>query len=220
MVSKVLETQMYVKIHLIFPVCVVTDKMTFCNSAMASEQLKRNSGGRIVLFWVRRFWIYNQNRIFRNGPINSGSAKICFATECSTQDRNKRQMMLKPTNLTHCRHISADEVLYYKPHPTNSWKTLLKQEASISVRGVTLSHYMEDLLTSATSKNAGKGRQGLVERFLIFLPIILASLSAINVPFCVATYGEFMSLLIDRTVAIGTPSTTFFLPIYVYVYIK
>ncbi|KAI9580955.1 hypothetical protein GQX74_011097 [Glossina fuscipes] len=78
-------------------------------------------------------------------------------------------MMLKPTNLTHCRHISADEVLYYKLHPTNSGKTLLKQEASISVRGLTLSHYMEDLLTSATSKNAGKGRQGLENEERIYL---------------------------------------------------
>uniref|UniRef100_A0A1A9X3Q1 ABC-type xenobiotic transporter n=1 Tax=Glossina brevipalpis TaxID=37001 RepID=A0A1A9X3Q1_9MUSC len=52
------------------------------------------------------------------------------------------------------------------------------------------------------------------ERFLIFLAIILASLSAVNVPFCVAIYGEFTSLLIDRTVGIGTSSTTFFLPIF------
>uniref|UniRef100_A0A1A9UNK6 PRELI/MSF1 domain-containing protein n=1 Tax=Glossina austeni TaxID=7395 RepID=A0A1A9UNK6_GLOAU len=90
-----------------------------------------------------------------------GSAKICFASERSTVDPNKRQMMLKTINLTFCRHISVDEVLYYEPHPTDPGKTLLKQEASVSVRGVPLSHYMEDLLTSTISKNAGKGRQGL-----------------------------------------------------------
>uniref|UniRef100_A0A1A9USS9 ABC-type xenobiotic transporter n=1 Tax=Glossina austeni TaxID=7395 RepID=A0A1A9USS9_GLOAU len=54
----------------------------------------------------------------------------------------------------------------------------------------------------------------VAERFLIFLAIILASLSAVNVPFCVAIYGEFTSLLIDRTVGVGTSSATFFLPIF------
>lgn len=31
----------------------------------------------------------------------------------------------------------------------------------MSVHGVPLSHYMEDMLTSSISSNAGKGRQGL-----------------------------------------------------------
>uniref|UniRef100_A0A1B0C1Z8 PRELI/MSF1 domain-containing protein n=1 Tax=Glossina palpalis gambiensis TaxID=67801 RepID=A0A1B0C1Z8_9MUSC len=49
----------------------------------------------------------------------------------------------------------------YEPHPTDSGETLLKQEASVSVRGVPLSHYLGDLLTSTISENAVKGRQGL-----------------------------------------------------------
>lgn len=70
-------------------------------------------------------------------------------------------MILKTINLTFCRHISVDEVLHYVPHPTDPTKTLLKQEATVNVSGVPLSHYMEDLLTSKISLNAGKGRQGL-----------------------------------------------------------
>lgn len=70
-------------------------------------------------------------------------------------------MTLKTINLTFCRHISVDEMLYYTPHPTDHTKTLLKQEATVSVSGVPLSHYMEDLLTSRISSNAGNGRAGL-----------------------------------------------------------
>lgn len=54
-----------------------------------------------------------------------------------------------------------DEILYYTPHPTDPSKTLLKQEATVSVEGVPLSRYMEDILTSRISSNAGKGRMGL-----------------------------------------------------------
>lgn len=90
-----------------------------------------------------------------------GTAKTCFASERSTVDPCRKQMVLKTINLTFCRHISVDEILYYEPHPKDPNKTLLKQEASVSVQGVPLSHYMEDLLTSSISTNAGKGRQGL-----------------------------------------------------------
>lgn len=90
-----------------------------------------------------------------------GTAKTCFASEQSTVDTSRKQMMLKTINLTFCRHISVDEIIFYVPHPKDPTKTLLKQEATVSVQGVPLSHYMEDLLTSTISKNASKGRQGL-----------------------------------------------------------
>ncbi|XP_017056475.1 protein slowmo [Drosophila ficusphila] len=90
-----------------------------------------------------------------------GTAKTCFASERSTVDPERKQMVLKTNNLTFCRNISVDEVLYYEPHPADASKTLLKQEATVTVFGVPLSHYMEDLLTSTISTNASKGRQGL-----------------------------------------------------------
>uniref|UniRef100_A0A0K8TQ31 Putative member of the intramitochondrial sorting protein family n=1 Tax=Tabanus bromius TaxID=304241 RepID=A0A0K8TQ31_TABBR len=90
-----------------------------------------------------------------------GTAKICYASERSTVSPKDRVMTLKTRNLTFCSHVSVDEILYYTPHPTDPTKTLLKQEATVTVEGVPLSHYMEDLLTSKISFNAGKGRQGL-----------------------------------------------------------
>jgi hypothetical protein len=49
----------------------------------------------------------------------------------------------------------------YTPHPTDPSKTLLKQQATVSVEGVPLNRYMEDILTKNISFNASKGRQGL-----------------------------------------------------------
>lgn len=76
-------------------------------------------------------------------------------------DVRSKEMMLKTVNLTFCRHISVDESLFYVPHPSDSTKTLLKQEATIKVYGVPLSYYMEDMISNNISFNAGKGRQGL-----------------------------------------------------------
>lgn len=90
-----------------------------------------------------------------------GSAKVCYASEKSEVDPNKKHMLLKTINLTFCRHISVDESLHYAPHPNDPTKTLLKQEACVSVHGVPLSYYMEDMITSKISSNANKGRLGL-----------------------------------------------------------
>jgi hypothetical protein len=46
----------------------------------------------------------------------------------------------------------------YNPHPSDPNKTLLRQEAVISVQGVPLTSYVEELLTSRVSANAGKVR--------------------------------------------------------------
>lgn len=90
-----------------------------------------------------------------------GTEKVCYASEKSEVDPTKKQMLLKTINLTFCRHISVDESLHYAPHPNDPQKTLLKQEATVSVHGVPLSYYMEDMITSKISANASKGRQGL-----------------------------------------------------------
>lgn len=54
-----------------------------------------------------------------------------------------------------------DETLRYVPHPSDPDKTLLVQEAVVTVKGVPLNNYMEDLLTNKISLNAGKGRQAM-----------------------------------------------------------
>lgn len=72
-----------------------------------------------------------------------------------------RHMILKTINLTFCKYIAVDETLRYMPHPKNPEQTLLKQEAVVTVKGVPLNAYMEDLLANKISLNAGKGRQAM-----------------------------------------------------------
>ncbi|XP_072394908.1 protein slowmo-like [Diabrotica undecimpunctata] len=81
--------------------------------------------------------------------------------EQSEVNPSLRHMVLKTINLTFCRHIAVNETLKYTPHPSDPTKTLLKQEAVVTVKGVPLTNYMEDLLTTKISNNAGKGRQAM-----------------------------------------------------------
>ncbi|CAB3231035.1 unnamed protein product [Arctia plantaginis] len=90
-----------------------------------------------------------------------GTAKICYASERSEVNPNEREMTLKTTNLTFCHYIAVDETVRYTPDPSDTSKTLLKQEAVVTVQGVPLSNYMEDLLANKISLNAGKGRQAI-----------------------------------------------------------
>lgn len=52
--------------------------------------------------------------------------------------------------------IAVDETLSYEPHPEDVSKTLLRQEAVVTVRGVPLQSSLEDLLTNTIKLNAGK----------------------------------------------------------------
>uniref|UniRef100_A0ABI7WEG1 PRELI/MSF1 domain-containing protein n=4 Tax=Felidae TaxID=9681 RepID=A0ABI7WEG1_FELCA len=57
--------------------------------------------------------------------------------------------------------VSVDERLIYKPHPQDPGKTVLTQEAIITVKGVSLSSYLEGLMASTISSNANKGREAM-----------------------------------------------------------
>uniref|UniRef100_A0A287AXX7 PRELI domain containing 3B n=1 Tax=Sus scrofa TaxID=9823 RepID=A0A287AXX7_PIG len=57
--------------------------------------------------------------------------------------------------------VSVDERLIYKPHPQDSEKTVLTQEAIITVKGVSLGSYLEGLMASTISSNANKGREAM-----------------------------------------------------------
>lgn len=57
--------------------------------------------------------------------------------------------------LSFSKFIDVGETLRYVPHPNDKNKTLLKQEAIVTVQGAPLASYMEDLLTKKISFNAG-----------------------------------------------------------------
>jgi len=87
-----------------------------------------------------------------------GSPGVMYANEKSEVNPRDKIMTLKTRNITFCKHIAVDETLKYTPHPHDPEKTLLKQEAVITVEGVPLSSYVEGLLASSISTNANKGR--------------------------------------------------------------
>ncbi|KAF7461584.1 PRELI domain containing protein 3B-like [Marmota monax] len=70
-------------------------------------------------------------------------------------------MELKSTNISFTNMVSGDERLIYKPHPQDPEKTILTQEAIISVQGVSLSSYLEGLMATMISSNASKGREAM-----------------------------------------------------------
>nr|XP_048277619.1 PRELI domain containing protein 3B-like isoform X2 [Myodes glareolus] len=57
--------------------------------------------------------------------------------------------------------VSVDKRLTYKPHPQHPEKTVLTQEAIITVKGVSLSSYLEELMASTISSNANKGQEAM-----------------------------------------------------------
>lgn len=63
--------------------------------------------------------------------------------------------------LSLCKYIAVDETVRYVPHPLDSAKTLLKQEAMVTVHGMPLTNYVENVMTNRISLNAGKGRQAI-----------------------------------------------------------
>lgn len=77
-----------------------------------------------------------------------------YVQEHSVVDPVKKTMELKSTNISFTNMVSVDERLTYKPHPQDPEKTVLTQEAIITVKGVSLSSYL-------TSSNANKGREAM-----------------------------------------------------------
>lgn len=63
--------------------------------------------------------------------------------------------------LSLCKYIAVDETVRYVPHPNDPNKTLLKQEAVVTVRGMPLTNYVESVMTTSISSNARKGRQAI-----------------------------------------------------------
>ncbi|XP_029908267.1 PRELI domain containing protein 3B [Myripristis murdjan] len=91
-----------------------------------------------------------------------GNTRTCtYVQEQSVVDPNKKSFELQSSNITFTNMVSVDERLTYKPHPEDPDKTILTQEAIISVKGVSLSSYLEGVMASTISTNAGKGREAM-----------------------------------------------------------
>lgn len=84
-----------------------------------------------------------------------------YVQEHSVVDPVEKTMELKSTNISFTNMVSVDERLIYKPHPQDPERTVLTQEAIITVKGVSLSSYLEGLMASTISSNANKGREAM-----------------------------------------------------------
>ncbi|MEE6514150.1 hypothetical protein FKM82_022164 [Ascaphus truei] len=97
--------------------------------------------------------------------IIGASRSKTYIQEHSVVDPVERTMELKSANvslkITFTNMVSVDERLVYKPHPQDPEKTVLTQEAIISVKGVSLSSYLEGLMENTISSNANKGRDAM-----------------------------------------------------------
>ncbi|CAC5413128.1 PRELI domain containing protein 3B-like [Mytilus californianus] len=90
-----------------------------------------------------------------------GQDENAYGSEHSEVDPKAKTMTLKSKNLTWCNLVTIDEKLVYAPHPEDSSKTHLKQEAVVNIKGVPLSSYLENMITQNINNNAQKGREGL-----------------------------------------------------------
>lgn len=91
-----------------------------------------------------------------------GRTQTCtYIQEHSVVDPVEKTFELQSSNITFTNMVSVDEKLTYRPHPDDAEKTILTQEALISVKGVSLSSYLEGVMASTMSANAGKGREAM-----------------------------------------------------------
>ncbi|KAJ8288398.1 hypothetical protein COCON_G00010570 [Conger conger] len=102
---------------------------------------------------------------------------LTYVKEHSIVDPEKKEMELCSTNITLTNLVSVDERLIYRPHPENPDVTVLTQEAIITVKGVSLSSYLEGLMALSMSANARKGCQAVewaIRNLLSHIPAVTA----------------------------------------------
>ncbi|XP_072805439.1 PRELI domain containing protein 3A isoform X5 [Vicugna pacos] len=81
---------------------------------------------------------------------------MTYVQERSVVDPAEKRMELCSTNLTLTNVVSVSERLVYTPHPENAGRTVLTQEAVITVRGIGLGSHLEGLMVSTIASNAKK----------------------------------------------------------------
>jgi len=90
-----------------------------------------------------------------------GGNRTVFASEHSHIDAQAKTLSMRTRNISCNSIISIDEKLVYSIHPEDTSKTLLQQEAVITVKNVPLIDYLENKLETTINGNADKGRQAI-----------------------------------------------------------
>ncbi|XP_032458852.1 PRELI domain containing protein 3A isoform X4 [Phocoena sinus] len=84
------------------------------------------------------------------------SRTLTYIREHSVVDPVGKKMELCSTNITLTNWVSVSERLVYTPHPEDPGRTVLTQEAVITVKGISLGSYLESLMANTISSNAKK----------------------------------------------------------------
>jgi len=90
-----------------------------------------------------------------------GANKVCYASEMSKVDPKRRLMEMHSKNLSFCNFVNMEEKMTYTSDPTDSSKTILRQETVVTVQGVPLTSYMEGIIVNTVSNNSSKGRAAI-----------------------------------------------------------
>jgi len=90
-----------------------------------------------------------------------GFDEHAYAHEISAVDPENKTLSINSRNLTFESKVNVEERITYSPHPEDPDKTLMTQQAIVTVQGVPLTSYMEQLMTTSIAGNASKGREAL-----------------------------------------------------------
>jgi len=90
-----------------------------------------------------------------------GFDEHAYAHEISTVDPENKTLSINSRNLTFESKVNVEERITYSPHPEDPEKTLMTQQAIVTVQGVPLTSYMEQLMTTSIAGNASNGRDAL-----------------------------------------------------------
>jgi len=90
-----------------------------------------------------------------------GFDDVAYAHEISTVDPENKTLSVNSRNLTYDSIVNVEERITYSPHPDDPDKTLMTQQAVVTVQGVPLTSYMEQLMTTSIAGNASNGREAL-----------------------------------------------------------
>lgn len=91
----------------------------------------------------------------------TGFSGTQYSHEYTVIDPTNKTMSLTTRNLNGAHFLRVDEKLTYLPHAADPSKTVLKQEAIVTITLPAFAEYCEKTFLSVYSTNAAKGRSGV-----------------------------------------------------------